>query len=409
MAMTVNTNVFSLNAQRQLMSTESGLQTSMQRLSSGLRINSAKDDAAGLQIANRLQAQASGLSVAIRNGSDGISLAQTAEGALNESTAILQRMRDLALQASNDSNGASERTALNDEVTALKSELDRISNTTTFGGVQLLDGSFTSKSFQVGATATANDKITFSIGSARSSDLGSGSGVTAGTKIATLDNGSIVHGSRAGETLTVDFDGAATGITTETVAIAASDTASDIAAKFNDVFAAKVAAGDINEGDLAAVVEGDGNVSIVRGTGFATAANFTLATDATGGALGVLGDSGSVTGLTGADNGSADNINGVSLTNAADADNAVSIIDQALKEVDSERAGLGAIQNRLTSTINNLANIRENVTASKSRIMDTDFAMETANLSKYQVMQQAGTAILSQANAMSQNVLALLR
>ncbi|MGB0359943.1 MAG: flagellin, partial [Endozoicomonas sp.] len=185
MPMTVNTNTFSLNAQRQLMSTENGLQTSMQRLSSGLRINSAKDDAAGLQIANRLQSQTSGLSVAIRNGSDGISLAQIAEGALNESTAILQRMRDLALQASNGSNEAAERSALNQEVTALKSELDRISQTTSFGGVKLLDGSFTSKSFQVGAYVTSDDKITFSIASSAANTLGTGTGVTSGTKIAT--------------------------------------------------------------------------------------------------------------------------------------------------------------------------------------------------------------------------------
>ncbi|MGO0308847.1 flagellin [Endozoicomonas acroporae] len=404
MAMTVNTNSFSLNAQRQLMKSESGLQTTMQRLSSGVRINSAKDDAAGLQISNRLEVQSRGLAVAIRNANDGISLAQTAEGALNESTAILQRMRDLALQASNGSNEGDERAALNQEVTALKAELDRISNTTSFGGVNLLDGSFQNRSFQLGSTASANDKISFSIASAASADLGSGSGVTAGTKIASLDAGDITHGSRAAENLTVSVNG-----NNQVINIATTDTSSEIASKLNAVFESEVAQGSINEGDLAAIVDSKGGVTVVRGAGF-TPANFTLATSlTTAGDLGVMGEATTSANLAGADNGSADNVNGIDLTTANGADNAVSIIDQALKEIDSERANLGAIQNRLTSTINNLANIKENVTASKSRILDTDFAAETANLSKYQVMQQAGTAVLAQANAIPQNVLSLLR
>ncbi|WP_067515239.1 flagellin [Endozoicomonas ascidiicola] len=408
MAMTVNTNVFSLNAQRQLMSTESGLQTSMQRLSSGLRINSAKDDAAGLQIANRLQSQASGLSVAIRNGSDGISLAQTAEGALNESTAILQRMRDLALQASNDSNGIAERTALNDEVTALKAEMNRISTTTSFGGVQLLDGTFTSKSFQVGSTATAADKITFSINSASASDLGTGA-VAGVTLLATIDSGDISHGSReAAETVAVSVDG---GTNSVDVNFTNTDTAEDIASKLNAVFEAEVAAGDLVEGALTAVVNGGGDVQVLRvDADFATVGNFELDTALTAaGDLGILGEATTSATLAGTAGAAASSVDSLNLTTSSGADDAVSIIDKALSQVDSERAMLGATQNRLTSTINNLANIRENVTASKSRIMDTDFAMETANLSKYQVMQQAGTAILSQANAMSQNVLALLR
>ncbi|USE37645.1 flagellin [Endozoicomonas sp. SCSIO W0465] len=407
MAMTVNTNSFSLNAQRQLMKSESGLQTTMQRLSSGVRINSAKDDAAGLQISNRLEVQSRGLAVAIRNANDGISLAQTAEGALNESTAILQRMRDLALQASNGSNEGDERAALNQEVTALKAELDRISNTTSFGGVNLLDGSFQNRSFQLGSTASANDKISFSIASAASADLGSGSGVTAGTKIASLDAGDITHGSRAAEALTVSVNG---GTNTQAINIATTDTASDIASKLNAVFESEVAQGRINEGDLAAIVDSKGGVTVVRGAGFGTPGDFTLATSlTTAGDLGVMGEATTSANLAGADNGSADNVNGIDLTTATGADNAVSIIDQALKEIDSERANLGSIQNRLTSTINNLANIKENVTASKSRILDTDFAAETANLSKYQVMQQAGTAVLAQANAIPQNVLSLLR
>lgn len=282
MAMTVNTNTFSMNAQRQLMRTEGGLQTSMQRLSSGLRINSAKDDAAGLQIANRMSAQIGGLSVAMRNANDGISLAQTAEGAMEEMTNSLLRMRELALQASNGTYGTDDLTALDSEFSALLTEIDRVAVTTEFNGTALLSANNTSIS------------------------------------------------------IAVDYDDGAT----------------------NNI----------------AVTIGDFNIA-------------------------AFGDTGS---------GGTD-ISGATIATAAGATAALGNIDTALQAVDTQRAGLGAVQNRLSSTINNLANVRENLTASRSRVMDTDFAAETANLSKYQVMQQAGTAVLAQANAIPQNVLSLLR
>jgi len=285
MALTVNTNIASLNTQRNLNSASNKLSESMQRLSTGSRINSAKDDAAGLQIANRMTRQINGLNVAVRNANDGISMAQTAEGALQESTNILQRMRSLTLQAANGSNNADDRKALNQEVVALQSELDRIAATTTFGtGTSLLDGTFTGKSFQVGAMATTNDVITFSI-----------SGTT-----------------------TSGFSAAGLG----------------------------VASGAVN--------------------------------------LNNVTDQGSTSG-------------------------ALSAIDVALDAIDTARAGLGAVQNRFQNTINNLQNIAENSEASRGRIMDTDFAAETAALTKNQVLQQAGTAILAQANQLPSAVLSLLQ
>ncbi|HBZ92486.1 MAG TPA: flagellin FliC [Pseudomonas sp.] len=284
MALTVNTNVASLNTQRNLNSASNKLSESMQRLSTGSRINSAKDDAAGLQIANRMTRQINGLNVAVRNANDGISMAQTAEGALQESTNILQRMRSLTLQAANGSNNDDDRTALNEEVAALQSELDRIAATTTFGtGTKLLDGSFTGVSFQVGAQATADDVITFSI-----------TGTTAGFS------------------------------------------ASDL----------------------------------------------------------------------GVDSGTVDLTN---VTDQASTSAALSAIDDALDAIDSTRAGLGAVQNRFQNTINNLQNIAENSEASRGRIMDTDFAAETAALTRNQVLQQAGTAILAQANQLPSAVLSLLQ
>lgn len=268
----VNTNAYSLNAQRNVMMSGAGLQTSMERLSSGSRINSAKDDAAGLQIANRLTAQARGLGVAIRNANDGVSLAQTAEGALQESTNILLRMRDLTLQSANGINGVAEKAALNSEATALSTELSRISSTTSFGGRALLDGSFAAVNFQIGS-----------------------------------ENGE-----------TVDLTITAMDATT------------------------------------------------------------------------ILGAA-------------------IDISDAGDTTAALTAIDTAIAAVDAQRATLGTFQNRLTSTIANLASISENVSVSKGRIMDADFASETANLAKYQILQQAGTAILAQANQSSQNVLSLLR
>lgn len=398
MALTVNTNVASLNTQRNLSNSSNALQTTMQRLSTGSRINSAKDDAAGLQIANRLGSQISGLNVAVKNSNDGISMAQTAEGALQQSTNILQRMRDLALQAANGSNSDSERTALNDEVTQLKKELDRISNTTTFGGRQLLDGSFGVTSFQVGAAA--NEIISVGIdemsseslkGTYFAKDVASGSFATAGA--------SGVTEAGVGTVTIVKSDG-----TSGTV---------DVSFKVGDdqdAVDAKIAAA-INDANLGIGINknaDDAYEAIVRADSDGEAA-VTSITFSAGTASGLT--SGTAFAIADTDKVAADDstVKKIDISNAAGAQSAVLVIDDAIKQIDSQRAELGAVQNRFENTIANLQNIGENVSAAKGRIQDTDYAAETAALSKNQILQQAGTAILAQANQLPQAVLSLLQ
>ncbi|WP_312842943.1 flagellin [Stutzerimonas nitrititolerans] len=404
MALTVNTNVASLNTQRNLSNSANALQTTMQRLSTGSRINSAKDDAAGLQISNRLGSQISGLNVAVKNSNDGISMAQAAEGALQQSTNILQRMRDLSLQAANGSNSDSERTALNDEVTQLKKELDRISNTTTFGGRQLLDGSFGVASFQVGAAA--NEIISIGIDEMSSKSLSGtyyegsfGSGATAAT-------GGVTAGE---ETLTITLSTADGGSDTKSVKVSfkEGDTAEDatnrIAAAIND---ANVGVGILknSDGELTIITKGNG------ATGSGAGSVLTSVTMASGGDTGVSWagiSSGTATKVASTDD--ANTIKEIDISSAAGAQSAVYIIDDAIKQIDAQRAELGAVQNRFENTIANLQNIGENVSAAKGRIQDTDYAAETAALSKNQILQQAGTAILAQANQLPQAVLSLLQ
>ncbi|WP_312680500.1 flagellin [Stutzerimonas nitrititolerans] len=393
MALTVNTNVASLNTQRNLSNSANALQTTMQRLSTGSRINSAKDDAAGLQISNRLGSQISGLNVAVKNSNDGISMAQTAEGALQQSTNILQRMRDLSLQAANGSNSESERGALNDEVTQLKKELDRISNTTTFGGRQLLDGSFGTTSFQVGAAA--NEIISVSVGEMSSKSLEAThfeTGVSAATisdaggKLAASGSVSITFGVN-GKGYTVDAN------------LKAGDTAKDV----NQKIAAAI--NDTNSG-VGAFVSDAGAITLVSKSSDADAALPAVSGVAftTTGAATV--SAGSVTAPSA---GTSTKIKDIDLTSAKGAQIAVLAIDEAIKSIDSQRAELGAVQNRFENTIANLQNIGENVSAAKGRIQDTDYAAETAALSKNQILQQAGTAILAQANQLPQAVLSLLQ
>ena len=290
--MNINTNYGAAFAANAVKRAGTGLDSSIEKLSSGLKVNYAKDDAAGLQIANKMQVQTNGMSVAIRNANDGISLAQTAEGAMEEITNSLQRMRDLALQASSGALSTDDRAALNDEFVALRSEIDRIADTTTFNGNKLLDSNATSIE------------------------------------------------------IAVDYNGGGNNVTV------------------------KIA-------DFNVAAFGDG--------------------------LSISDNAGAATAVTAVD------FSTVHIAAAADAEAVVGNMDDALKFVDAQRAQLGAVQNRLATTVNNLANVKENLSASRSRIMDTDFAAETANLSKYQVMQQAGTAVLAQANAIPQNVLSLLR
>ena len=392
MALTVNTNVASLNTQRNLNVSSKALDTSLQRLSTGLRINSAKDDAAGLQISNRLTSQVNGLNVAARNANDGISLAQTAEGALQQTTNVLQRMRDLALQSANGSNGASERQALNEEVAQLQRELERISNTTTFGGKKLLDGSFGTAAFQVGAAA--NETISVSLRDAGPDQLKGDYFTQSGAAVGGTASGAgtvsfIINTNPAGTTVpvTVSFD-VASGTTAAQ--------AQELAIK---------AINDSNNGIFAYQTAGGGIAVLSQYNDAATPAN-NLGTPAI--------DFTNTLGLTFTDIAAAtvpvnSDVGQIDILTAPSAQEAVLVIDQALVVIDQQRAELGAVQNRFENTIANLQNISENASAARSRIRDTDFAAETSELTKNQILQQAGTSILAQANQLPQAVLGLLQ
>ncbi|MDP2745263.1 flagellin [Pseudomonas sp.] len=493
MALTVNTNVASLNTQRNLNSSSKGLDTSLQRLSTGFRINSAKDDAAGLQISNRLTSQINGLNVATRNSNDGISLAQTAEGALQQSTGILQRIRDLALQSANGSNGATERAALQGEVSQLQQELNRISETTSFGGRKILDGSFGSQAFQVGANAY--ETISVSIGSAATDRIGinrfttDGAGATATASGAAfsatsgsaygsasfninskLSDGDVAiagaaSGSASEVARAINSKSDETGVTANarTVAtlggITASGTvsfdlsgltskslvtdSSSVSAVVDDITnlssladainreTGKTGISAVSKGSTIELVSSRGDaisISNFAGSGGATlqAKSFdgetdvgTAATIVTGGGARADGqvqleaaDAFSVNGLTGGlgtDGFSElDAVNTIDISTATGAQDALGIINGAISNIDSQRAQLGAVQNRFENTISNLQNISENSSAARSRIRDTDFAAETSELTKNQILQQAGTAILAQANQLPQAVLSLL-
>jgi len=405
MALTVNTNVASLNAQRNLGSSSNSLATSLERLSSGSQINSAKDDAAGLQISNRLTSQINGLGVATKNANNGISIAQTAEGALQESTTILQRMRDLSLQAANGSNGDSERDALNSEVNELKKELDRISNTTAFGGKKLFDGSFGTETFQVGSAA--NEAISLKLDETSTKSLRSDA-ISSGT-IAATDVGAdpaVASGSMA-----VSFtiaSGSADG--TDRVFTISSDFASG-ATQLEQVQNLATAINDANIG-VGAFVQDDGSINVVTNADLGAAKgelSIAFASGATAAAAQSTAEGGTGTDVVLAAVAATDaEVRDIDITSAEGAQKAVYIIDAALESIDSQRAALGAAQNRFDSTISNLQNVAENASAARGRIQDTDYAAETANLTKNQILQQAGTAILAQANQLPQAVLSLL-
>ena len=476
MALTVNTNVSSLNAQRNLTKSGEGLATSMERLSSGMRINSAKDDAAGLQISNRLTSQINGLAVAQRNANDGISMAQTAEGALNESTNILQRMRELSLQSANGSNSDADRGALQKEVSALQSELTRIAETTSFGGQQLLDGSFGTTKFQIGSNA--NETISMTLGDISSDNIGnndvSGNGTVYGgttddtlsSNLATMSADSVIGVVGFSNTVTItDGQGAAaaadninnagwgieakavlettlTGLNTGQTGTLniGSDNSFDLASYNGD---AEALAEDMNKvgieatydsstGSIAIKAEGVDGAEIVGATGStgtaslggSTAVDGTTITDASVASTLELssGEDFKLTGtnmaevLNATDAGnsatsissSLNSVYEVDITSQTGAQDALAALDGAISAIDSQRADLGAIQNRFDHTISNLANIQENVSASRSRIQDTDFATETAEMTKNQILQQAGTSILSQANQIPQAAISLL-
>ncbi|MBC3872302.1 flagellin N-terminal helical domain-containing protein [Undibacterium flavidum] len=495
MASYINTNIASLNAQRNLSTSQSSLNTSLQRLSSGLRINSAKDDAAGLAISERMTSQIGGLNQAARNANDGISLAQTAEGALSQIGSNLQRIRDLAVQSANGSNSVSDRAALNNEASQLISEINRVASNTNFNGVNLLDGSFSAQTFQVGADGTANDQISIaSIASAKSSALGvgasssyattvAGAGAVTTTALAAGDlsiNGFQVGASAAdgvsfsnstgsgiskaaainaisgstGVTATVGSTAVAGTASTSATAIASGDitingvnlgalSASTSGAQRGAQVAAAVNAISSQTGVSAtfntttgavALAAADGrNITITASTNAAAAAaNTGITVSATGAtdvststlsltstsSAGITLANGTGTGLTAANlTGGFTSatvtvgagVSSLNLGTAAGATAALTTIDAALQSINSSRASLGAYQNRFSSAVASLQTNSENLSASRSRIRDADFASETATLTRGQVLQQAGTAILAQANALPQGVLALLR
>ena len=521
MALTVNTNVASLNTQRNLNTSSKGLDTSLQRLSTGFRINSAKDDAAGLQIANRLTSQINGLGVATRNANDGISLSQTAEGALQQSTGILQRIRDLSLQSANGSNGPTERAALQGEVSQLQQELNRIAETTSFGGRKILDGSFGSQSFQVGANAF--ETISVSIGSAEATKIGvnryntassTGTGTSAGyvaTNVAdyaaatatglgyqqsgTGTNALSVTGKLGSST--IDFvNGASardvaaavnaktdvTGVTANARTVAKLDTFSSLTGTQTGTVSftlygsnegagngISISANITDAGDFSALADavnketgstgisakktadgkgieltserGDSIVLDKLSANGGTAAltsyvfdgNDGLATDnsdvvgALTGATIAAGAAGVATGQVRFESADAFNLTNavanfggggfsklnsvadIDISTAIGAQKALGVVSGAISNIDGQRAQLGAVQNRFDNTISNLQNIGENASAARSRIRDTDYAAETSELTKNQILQQAGTAILAQANQLPQAVLSLLQ
>ena len=556
MALTVNTNITSLGVQKNLNKASDALGTSMSRLSSGLKINSAKDDAAGLQIANRLTSQVKGLAVAVKNANDGISIAQTAEGAMQASTDILQRMRELSLQSANGSNSDDDRASLQQEFTALSGELTRIANTTTFGGRNLLDGSFTNTSFQIGANA--NETISFGMKDISATGLkGSYSEATVagdamtglsatalGTKLDASVTGAAVATLKSTGTSTIDGT-EVFSITGKSLSLAAGAKGADVATAINTLGAGVTATWDdtatkltlTSEDDIvvagadaadigltagtttnASTVLGSAGSFTVNGSAIAWTATDTVAsvvtkigaaagvssaaigndgrlkitskdgsdielTNTTGGSLAKLGltagtseakltedtsvtlngvevkfsagstandivssinsastgvtaslasdgklslfadsdvtvaDGSAGTGLTalGLTAGTTSAVTmettvaNLSISTAADSQIAIQALDAAIQQVDSQRAALGAVQNRFDSTVSNLESISENSTAARSRVQDADFAAETAELTKQQTLQQASTAILSQANQLPSSVLKLLQ
>jgi flagellin len=384
MSLVINTNVSSLNAQRNLDTSQASLQTSLQRLSSGLRINSAKDDAAGLAISDRFTAQINGTDQASRNANDGISLAQTADGSLSSITDDLQRIRQLAVQSANATNSTSDRAALNTEVTQLKAEIDRTAGSASFNGVQLLDGSNPSFVFQVGANTSANDTITVS-GLVNATTAGLGS-VTSASAQSSAISGLTTTAVAGDATDFVKINGTNIG------ALAATGTSSQRAAQLVDAINAVSTTTNVN----AYVDNTSGKVVL------SSAAAITVATGGTGatgsGLTAATTAATTVTGLTSLD-----------VSSFSGAQLAINQVDSALSQIDSARATLGAVQNRFSSVVTNLETTNENLSASRSRIQDADFAAETANLTKAQILQQAGTAILAQANSIPNNVLTLLK
>jgi len=500
MSSVINTNISALGAQGSLRKTALNSDTSMERLSTGIRINSAKDDAAGLAISTRMTANIRGMAAAIRNSNDGISLTQTAEGSLSAIQDNLQRIRELAVQSANSGNSSSDRASMNLEAQQLISEIDRVATNSAFNGSKLLDGTYLNQDFQVGAGNNADDRIRISISSAKASSLGTvgstttsatstGPGVTTATVLAAGDlsiNGFAISPSVSDG---VSFSNSAASAIAKAAAVNASSGLTGVTASANsitfssttltDTTGVAVAAGDIlingiDLGSLAAVTAGSTSAPAERRSQLVAAINaktaqtgvsatlsttagminytsadgrnVTIATKSTatgltgvvatlgtvvqqqasmsltslnGGAISLAGVAGNtatgfgstatvtptlststVTGLT---------VSAVDLTSQTGSQRALGILDSAIDTVTNSRANLGAYQNRFAAAISNLETTSTNLQASRSRILDTDYAKETTNLAKSQIVQQAATAMLAQANQSAQSVLALLK
>jgi flagellin len=491
----INTNIASLNAQRNLLTSQESLATSLQRLSSGLRINSARDDAAGLAISQRMTAQINGMNQAARNANDGISLAQTGEGALSQMGDLLQRIRQLGVQSANGTNTASDRQAMNQEVNQLTSELNRFATSTQFNGLNLFDGTFTSTQYQVGAnanqliTATSANFLTTNYGTFQEASAQSVTAVSGAT------GGAVnVYGAGA---LTING-----GYGSGTYSVVATDSAKTVAAGFNSQTATGVRAAALTQFDVSLSVSSSYSLS-VYGTN-TTAANISFTTGAAANATGLsaavqaFNDKQATTGITASLNStgtaitltaldgsnvtldqtsatasgtvtiaattgapaaggtglgfasgshavtvagsvtldsdksysvvqaaassglfgtsaigtvgaSLQQVANLDVTTVANANLAIRIADSALTVITNQRAAFGALQNRFQATVSNLQASVENVSAARSRIQDTDYAAETANLTRAQILQQAGTAMLAQANALPNQVLTLLK
>lgn len=382
MSSVINTNVMSLDAQRNLATSQNSLATSMQRLSSGLRINSAKDDAAGLAISQRMTAQINGLDQATRNANDGISLAQTAEGALNEVTNNLQRIRELAVQSSNGSNSATDRAAMNTEAQQLMAEVNRVAQQTQYNGVNLLDGSFSNQSFQVGANFGQSINIG-SIVNANASSLGtySSASVTgvAATAMTALGAGDVtITGSKGTASLGV---------------IALAGSATERATQLRDAINAVS-----DQTGVFATNDTQNSITLNSSTGGITVALSGAATTADTGLTAATTAATTQTGFATLD-----------ISTASGSQTALLQMDAALNAVNTARGDLGAYQNRFQSVVNSLTTTSENLSAARSRITDADFAKETANMTRAQILQQAGTAMVAQANSAPQGVLKLLQ
>lgn len=454
MAMTINTNIASLNTQRNLAKTQNALNTSLERLSSGLRINSAKDDAAGLAISTRFNAQITGLDQSVRNANDGISLLQTSEGAMQEVTTILQRMREIAVQASNDTYSSSDRASLQGEMDQLYNEIDRISNATQFNGINLLDGTGGTRIFQVGANS--GQSISVKLQSVSGSSLGLTmtplGALNSSDRIAS-DNSShsmsIVASSTTTTTTSIDISnvtdamemadainektsstnvtanafntytgattatGGASTLTINSVAITTANNNGDLVANINKKSEQTGVLATLNDDSTITLSNYNGANITIGGTDVGNAGltagtqiGYVALNHADGSAFEVTGDltfsSAAPTGATVVDR-------GVSVGTVAKANEVLDLVDSALNKVSENRATMGAVQNRLDSTISNLMNVSENLSAANGRIVDADFAAETANLSKQQILSQAGTAMLAQAKQLPQQVLELLK